>query len=436
VLGGLFLVVFTFVVTWGLASGAYVGQAGGRAALRALERAPGFTNLVRALALIQSQYVSPPDMATVDQAALQGAVASLGDPYSGYLSPQDYQAIQSSSSGRYSGIGVEVEGGGAGGPVVTRVFPGSPAATTAYDGEAPGRAPGLQPGDRVVAVNGSPVAGLDPAVVRSRIVGRSGTQVRIEVERPVAAGPVAPASAASSAGVGPTGTAAAVPPASGEPGLLLTFTLTRRPVDVQTVSWKMLAGGVGYLGIQMFNAQTPAEVGSALSALRAAGARRLVLDLRNNPGGVLDAAVQVSRYFLPGGVVAYLQPRAGRRVAYDVPSPQPLRMPFVVLVNRYTASAAELLAGAVQDDHAGLLVGGQTFGKGVVQRVFPLSGGAALKLTIARYQTPKGRDLGGKGLMPDVAVPFPGATPAALGAPATDPQLAAAVGLLQDRTAA
>lgn len=162
----------------------------------------------------------------------------------------------------------------------------------------------------------------------------------------------------------------------------------------------------------------------------------MVLDLRNNPGGVLGAAVEVSRYFLPGGVVAYLQPRSGARVAFDVPSPRPLSMPFAVLINRNTASAAELLAGAIQDDHAAPLIGEQSFGKGVVQRVFPLSGGAALKLTVARYETPKGRDLGGKGLTPNMVVAFPGASSTTLGDPATDPQLAVAIARLEGRSAA
>jgi len=416
VLGGLFLVVFTCILTWGLASGAYGWQPGGPGGLRSLERTAGFANLVRALGLIQGQYVSTPDMQSVNQAALQAAVGQLGDPYSAYLTPQEYQAVQGSSSGRYTGIGVEVEAAGANeGPVVTRVFPGGPAATTPYAAEAPGGTPGLRAGDRLVAVDGASVRGLNPTMVRLRIVGAAGTRVQVQVERP--------ASAAGAA-------------AGGGAATLLNFTLTRQSVDIQSVAWKSLPGGVGYLSIQMFNARTPVEVQAALDSLRAARATALVVDLRNNPGGVLDAAVEVSRYFLPGGVVAYLQPRRGKRQAFAVPAVRPLGMPYVVLCNRYTASAAELLAGAMQDDHSALLVGEQTFGKGVVQRVFPLAGGAGLKLTVARYQTPKGRDLGGAGLTPDLAVAFPDATAQAMGNPATDPQLAAAIGVLGQKAAA
>lgn len=426
VLGGLLLVLLTFLATWGLASGVYAGPFGGRAALRGLERTPGFANLVRGLALLQEQYLVPPDMAAVSQAALRAAVASLGDPYSAYLNPQDYRAVRGSASGRYSGIGVEVEAGGSAGPMVTRVFPGSPAATTPYAGEAPGHQPGLLPGDRLVAVDGTPVAGMDPAAVRGRIVGPSGTTVRLEVARPVVAGSAPPA---------PAPAAGAPPPAAG-PGILLTFTFTRRAVEVQSVAWKALGGGIGYLDIEMFNSRTPAEVGAALTSLRAAGVRRLVLDLRDNPGGLLSSAVDVSRYFLPGGVVASLQPRSGPATVYRVASPMPLQMPLLVLVNHGTASAAEILAGAIQDDGAAPLLGSRTFGKGVVQRIFPLAGGAALKLTVGRYLTPRGRDLGGQGLTPDVSVSFPGATPATMGDPATDPQLAAAVRMLQRSAAA
>jgi len=323
-------------------------------------------------------------------------VGALGDPYAAYYPPDAFAELTASAAGRYTGIGVEVEPGPDGMPVVVQVFPGSPAASAPYAGAPPGAPRGLQAGDRLVAVDGRPVRGLPLAEVAARIVGPSGTRVRVEVARGAR---------------------------------LLTFTLVRRPVVIVTVTWRMLPGGIGYLGVHAFNQETPAEVGAALARLRGQGMRALVLDLRDNPGGVLDAAVATARYFLPPGVVVVLRGRAGSQ-AYVLRSTEPVRVPMAVLVNRFTASAAEVLAGAIQDDGVAPLVGQRTFGKGVVQRVFPLAAGGGLRLTVARYETPKGRDLNGRGLTPDVAAPPP-ATAAAYGDPRTDPQLAAALALLR-----
>ncbi len=409
VLGGALLVLLTAVLTAALTlrlaprvrGGAPTGAEA--AALRLLTPAPGFRNLLRGLALIQSRYLAAPDMSHVTAAALRAAVASLHDPYSTYLTPQSFHVLRSTSRGRYSGIGVSVRVAPGLGPVVTSISPGSPAATTPFLGAPSGAQPGLRVGDRLLAADGVPLGGLAAAAVRSRLAGLAGSRLLLEVERAV----------------------------SGGPPIRLSFALTRRTLVVSTVQWRMLPGHVGYLAIQMFNDRTPGEVGRGLKALAAEGMRGLVLDLRNNPGGVLQAAVQVSRYFLPAGVVARLHVRDGAPRVFTVPSPQPVGVPCTVLVNGHTASAAELLAGAIQEHHRGLLVGERTFGKGVVQRVFPLGGGAALKLTVGRYSTPQGREIGGHGLVPDLSVAFPGETQAALGHPAEDPQLAAALGVLR-----
>ncbi len=400
VLGGAFLVVMTAIVTWGLATGAYGWSPGSLGTLRALGRQPGFANLVRALTLIRSQYVGQPNMSKVYAGAISGAVRALNDPYSTYFSPRAYAELTSNASGRYSGIGVQVEAGAGGEPVVLQVFPGSPAATTRYVGEAQAGAPGLRPGDRLLSVGGMAVRGLSLPQVAARILGPAGTPVVLRVARTLGDGRVED----------------------------LTFSFVRRPVTIVTVAARMLPGRVGYLDISGFNAQTPAEVAVALSRLTAAGMTGLVLDLRNNPGGVLDAAIETGAFFLPPGTVTSLQGRTGRQT-YVLRSTRRIAVPFVVLVNRYTASAAEVLAGAIEDDHAAPLVGQRTFGKGVVQRVFPLSGGAGLRLTVAQYYTPKGRDLNGRGLEPDLVVPSPPSV-GDYGQPARDPQLAAALALL------
>jgi carboxyl-terminal processing protease len=395
---GLVAVVLTAVLTWGIATGAYGSPPGALGQVRRLLHSPGLADLARGLALIQTQYYGRTDPGRLGQAALEGAVRSLGDPYSAYLTPAAYQALRSSTSGRYTGIGVEVQQGPDGLPVVLRVFAGSPAATTPYQGQGAGTPPGLRAGDRLLAVDGQSVRGMPEEQVRSLIVGPRGTAVTVDVLRSGAGGPQT-----------------------------LRFRLVREPVQVQTVVARLLPDGVGYLDIQMFNEQTPAQAQAAVEGLRAQGMRALVVDLRDNPGGLLDSAVGVARLLLPGGVVAYLQPRSGPRQAVRLSSPRPVGVPYAVLVDGYTASAAELLAGAVQDDGAGLLVGERTFGKGSVQKIFPLSGGAALKLTVAHYLTPKGRDPSDRGIAPDVEVPWPGHTTADMGDPAKDPQLDAAL---------
>jgi carboxyl-terminal processing protease len=400
VLTGLCLVLATAAVTWGLATGALGWRPGAPAGVGALERDQGFDNLVRALNLIRTQYVQPPDMARVYAGAIAGAVRALRDPYSAYFGPKAYAELIDGARGRYSGIGIQVEVGLGEEPVVVRVFPGSPAATTRAEGAPAGAAPGLRPGDRLVAVGGRPLRGLGLPQVAARIQGPVGSTVQVQVARTLSNGRVQQQ----------------------------TFRLVRRPVTIVTVSSRMLPHRVGYLAVSGFNAQTPREVAAALERLRAAGMRGLVLDLRNDPGGVLDAAVATGAFFLPPGVVATLHGRTGtqRLVLHRT---QPLGVPVVVLVNRYTASAAEVLAGAIQDDGVAPLVGQRTFGKGIVQRVFPLAGGAGLRLTVARYRTPRGQDLGGRGLEPNVAVPAP-ATPADDGVPAHDPPLRVALALL------
>jgi len=407
VLGGLFLVLLTAIVTWGLATGAYGGGPGMRGLVRSLLRGTGFANLAVGLALVETrsaQVVHPDQLA---QAALRGAVASLGDPYSQYLTPGAYRALLGNAAGRYTGIGIELQQDAEGDPVVDRVVAGSPADLAAYAGQPAGSAPGLRAGDRILRVDGQDAAGMDPGLLRSLIVGPAGSQVRLQVLRPAPAGP----------------------------GQTLAFTLTRRAIELQAVTWAVLPGGIGYLAIAMFTQQSGPQMQAAVAALQARHVGAIVVDLRDDPGGLITAAQQVARYLLPGGVLAYLQPRGGARQAVAVTAPLPLGVPYAVLIDGHTASAAELVAGAIQDDGAAPLLGAPTFGKGSVQQVFPLAGGAALKLTVAHYLTPRGRVVDGVGITPDRAVPFPGQSADAMGQVATDPQLAAAVALLQARGA-
>lgn len=398
-IGAVLLVCATAALTWRLVS----------APPGAGLRSPPAAAVAAGLGLIERRALHPPDPGRLAEAALRGAVSAVGDPHSAYLDPASYAALRAGAAGRHSGVGLVLIAGRGGDPVVDRVVAGSPAAMSAYTGAAPGAAPGLRPGDRLLSVDGRPTAGSGAAAVRGWLAGAPGTEVRVAVARPLAAGG----------------------------SRRLEFVLVRRVFTVSAVSWSLLPGRIGDIAIAGFNAETAPQLAAAVAALRARGARAVVIDLRDDPGGLVSAAQQVARYLLPGGVLGYLQPGRGARQPVPVPRPlRPLGLPYAVLVNGYSASAAELLAAAVQDAGAAPVVGQRTFGKATVQRVFPLPGGAALKLTVARYLTPAGRDLGGRGVTPDVLIPFPDPPPGRIGRPATDPQLAAAMVLLQRRLAA
>ena len=400
VIWALVAILLTALVTWGATVwlDGFTGAPHGTVAHPALPSDQ--QGLLQGLGLIAEHFLHKPDMATVTAAALRGAVASLHDPYSGYMTPAQYRAMRAAAAGRYGGVGIEVAKGPEG-VVITHVVADSPAENTPYVGAPPGAALGLAAGDRVLAVNGQAVSGMDLVALRDAVQGAPGTLVQLEVERG---------------------------------GANLTFVLRRQEIATVSVTSRMLGSGVGYLRILNFTQGTPAQFNAQLAQLRVKGMRSLVLDLRGNPGGLLGSVLAVSRSVLPRGVVTYLQPRTGPRRAYRLSHTHPLRVPFVVLVNGHTASAAELLAGAIQDDQLAPLVGQRTYGKGVVQQIFPLADGGALRLTVAQYLTPNGRDINGVGIDPNetVAATVPGPD---LGNPAKDPQLAAALRLLRQRAA-
>ncbi len=398
--GSALLVTLTFVATYRLTTGFFPWGPPSVVSMAALRRQPGFRSLERALALIATRYVSPPDMTAVYAAAIQGAVGSLHDPYSSYLSPQEMRELRMTTSGQYSGIGVRIERTKRGQYMIEQVFADGPAARATPLGD--GTEPGLRPGDRLVAINGLSLQGQVPSFLSAHLLGPTGSTVALEVLRP---------------GMGD--------------GTLRTFSVERGPVVIRTVSSRMLADGIGYLAVTGFNNQTPHEVTQALASLRRQGLRALVLDLRNNPGGLMSAAVAVAGQFVPSGLVSYLETRSGARIDYISRSATPLGLPLAVLMNGGTASAAEALAGVIQDDQTGTLIGVPSYGKGVAQSIFPLGDGAGLKLTVARFFTPLGRNIQGRGLVPTITVGFPNATTSAVGNPATDPQLAAAIRVLQ-----
>ena len=318
--------------------------------------------IAEVLERVQREYVDKVDNPALIDDALRGLVGGL-DPYSTYLDAEEYADLRVSTAGSYAGIGIEVSTADRALRVV-RPFRDSPAA-----------AAGIQSGDMISAIDGTPV-GADLDAAMSRMRGPRGSRVVLAVTRPGSQLP-------------------------------LDFTVERAQVDVHSVSMVKLEGGFIYARITGFSDTTALDFAAGIARMRRdLGARPhgVLLDLRNNPGGVLESAVEVADHLLESGVIVSAEGRtpAARFSMSATPGEVLPGIPVVVLVNGATASAAEILAGALQDNHRATLLGRRTFGKGSVQTVMPLSGGRAIKLTTSRYYTPSGRSIQGSGIEPDI----------------------------------
>ncbi|HET9864938.1 MAG TPA: S41 family peptidase [Steroidobacteraceae bacterium] len=313
---------------------------------------------------VREEYVDQVEGTALIDNALRGLVGRL-DPYSSYLDAEEYADLRVSTAGTYAGIGIEVSTADHALRVV-RPFRDSPAAMA-----------GIRSGDMIAAIDGMPVGSdLDAAMARMR--GPRGSTVKLGVVR---------------AGF----------------SLPLEFTVERAQVDVHSVATLRLDGGYLYARINTFSDTTAQDFAAGIARLRrdlGSKPRGVVIDLRNNPGGVLESAVEVADQMLEEGLIVTADGRtpAARFSMSATPGDVLAGVPVVVLVNGATASAAEILAGALQDHHRAVLVGRRTFGKGSVQTVMPLSSGRAIKLTTSRYFTPSGRSIQGRGIEPDQPV--------------------------------
>jgi len=325
---------------------------------------------------IKREYVDDVDDHALMEKAVRGMVAAL-DPHSAYLDNEEFNEIRLSTMGSYPGVGIEVVA--ANGVVrVLKPIEGSPA-----------REAGILAGDAIVRIDGTEI-GADLAGALARMRGSSGSVVHLSIRR------------------------------DGTPGIL-EFAVHRAQVEVHSVAWRTLEPGYGYVRITTFSETTPEDLKSAILALKRdnkAGIRGLILDLRNNPGGVLESGVAVADDFLDSGVIVTADGRTpDARFQMDAtPGDLIEGAPLVALVNAGSASASEIVAGALKDHGRALLVGRRTYGKGSVQTVMPLVRGGAVKLTTSRYFTPSGASIHGKGLMPDVPEDGPGSAPAELDA--------------------
>ncbi|MBG6289793.1 MULTISPECIES: S41 family peptidase [Pseudomonas] len=313
---------------------------------------------------VKAAYVEPVDDKTLLENAIKGMLSNL-DPHSAYLGPEEFAELQESTSGEFGGLGIEV-GSEDGFVKVISPIDDTPAANA-----------GIQPGDLIVKIDGKPTKGQSMNEAVDSMRGKAGSPITLTIVR-----------------------------GGGKP---FDVTLKRAIIKVKSVKSQMLEPGYGYLRITQFQVNTGEETVKALAKLRNDNKGKLkgvILDLRNNPGGVLQSAVEVADAFLTKGLIVYTKgriPNSELRFSADPADPSD-GVPLVVLINGGSASAAEIVAGALQDQKRGILMGTDSFGKGSVQTVLPLNNDRALKLTTALYYTPNGRSIQAQGITPDIEV--------------------------------
>ena len=297
----------------------------------------------------------------------KGLLDSLGDPYSEYYTPEELADLIESTEGVYYGIGAYVSlDTDRNLPKISSVIEGTPAEEA-----------GLRDNDILYKVDGTSTYGLSLNETVALIKGEEFTDVLLTIIRD---------------------------------GKEMEVTVTRRKVETPTVKHEMLEDGMGFLQIVEFDDVTVSQFRDAMTDLRAQEMKGLILDLRANPGGSLDAVVDIAEMLLPEGMIVYTEDKYGNRREYTCDGSQQLEMPLVVLIDMNSASASEILAGAIKDYGIGTLVGTTSFGKGIVQQILPFSDGSAIKVTVSSYYTPKGYNIHGIGIEPDVTIEFDGET--------------------------
>lgn len=313
--------------------------------------------------LIDKYYMEKVDKNTMAEGIYKGLLQSLDDPYSVYYTKEEYTSLMESSSGVYYGIGATVSSDVKTGVLsIVKPFVGGPA----YEA-------GLLPGDVLYKVNDEEVTGKDITEVVGKIKGEEGTKVNVTIIREGKADPI-------------------------------EFTITRRKVEVPTIEYEMLDNKIGYIAITEFDEVTAEQFRQALADLEKQGQKGLVIDIRNNPGGLLDTVVDMLDRMLPDGLIVYTEDKYGNRDEYKSDSKEEFKKPLAVLINGNSASASEIFAGAIQDYEKGTIVGTTSFGKGIVQSILPLTDGTAIKVTVSKYYTPEGRNIHKIGISPDVTV--------------------------------
>ena len=326
-------------------------------------------------------------------AALDGMMRAVNDRYTVFLNPKDYAGLnQGLDGGDFGGTGIVIQVDDKTKYIsVENVVPNGPADKA-----------GVQQDDTILTIDGVSTKGLTLQQASGRLRGKEGTLVKLTIQRDNAA-------------------------------LAAPIDIVRAKIHQLSVYEKLLPGKIGYIALTVFGRETGNELTTALDRLQKQGARALVLDLRDNGGGYLEAAVAVSSKFIPSGPIVSVESRASNITTLDADNTAITPIPLVVLVNGYTASASEITSGAIQDSSVGEIIGTKTFGKGVVQTIYPLPDGSAIKVTTARYLTPRNRDINHLGITPDITV-VENKHPR-FGTPAQDDQLTRALQYLDDKLA-
>lgn len=314
--------------------------------------------------IIDRYFLFDEDMTKVEDGIYAGMMNGLGDPYTVYYTKEEYKALNEDTEGKYSGIGAVVSQN----PntkiiTIVKIFDNSPANDA-----------GLQVGDIIYKIDGEEVAGTDMDIlVKTKIRGEEGTSFKMTVLR-------------------------------GDDRKEVELDLIRRSIEVETVAGKMLDNNIGYIAVSQFDAVTSEQFKSNIESLQSQGMTKLIVDLRGNPGGLLDQVVDMLDYILPEGLVLYTEDKYGEREEYYSDGSHELKIPMVVLVNENSASASEVFTATFRDFEWGKVVGKTTFGKGIVQNVLPLGDGTAVKITTQHYYPPSGYDLHKVGIKPDIEV--------------------------------
>lgn len=314
--------------------------------------------------IIDRYFLFDEDMTKVEDGIYAGMMNGLGDPYTVYYTKEEYKALNEDTEGKYSGIGAVVSQN----PntkiiTIVKIFDNSPANDA-----------GLQVGDIIYKIDSEEVAGTDMDIlVKTKIRGEEGTSFKMTVLR-------------------------------GDERKEVELDLTRRSIEVETVAGKMLDNNIGYIAVSQFDAVTSEQFKSNIESLQSQGMTKLIVDLRGNPGGLLDQVVDMLDYILPDGLVLYTEDKYRKREEYYSDGSHELKIPMVVLVNENSASASEVFTATFRDFEWGTVVGKTTFGKGIVQNVLPLGDGTAVKITTQHYYPPSGYDLHKVGIKPDLEV--------------------------------
>lgn len=328
------------------------------------ENAAQIVRLITTMRFVESQYVDAVSPEALVDGAIDGMVKSLGDAHSVYMDDKSFARMMEQTEGSFGGIGIVMGFPEPGKCVIMSVMENTPSAQQ-----------GLQPKDEIIKVGDAEVSSLQPEEVANMVRGPEGTQVQLTVRR------------------------------QGQEDFQVS--ITRAVIQLKTAEGIMMENtSIGYIRIASFSENTGKEFQQSLSKLKEQGMTGLIVDLRANPGGLITSCTEIANQLIPAGEIVSLQDRDGNQTEYD--SELSSRdFPLVVLIDGNSASASEILAGAVQDRQCGTIVGVKSFGKGSVQTILPLTHGDGLKLTVARYYTPSGRSIDGTGIEPDVYVELP-----------------------------